>query len=302
MPETFIKKGVTPVLFFVLAVLSSVLCHSDGRASEELLVGTDELGRLLNAPAVRIIDAGDPALYGRAHLPGAVNIFYQRLSDIKERKLSGHPLPAPEAEKVFGDAGIGPDTRVVVYDDGEGVFASGVWFVLRFFGHSNVQVLDGGFRKWMAETRPVSQAVPKFEKKKFQARPDPAMVVTKEWVNEKRSQKDVVILDTRSVREFIGDEVRAGASRGGHIPGALHLEWTHATDTTRSFRPAEELEALFRKHGITRDKTVVTYCHSGLGRSTKLAMALKLLGFPRVLEYTGSWEEWSGDPRLPIER
>src|SRR3990170_4183837 len=148
-----------------------------GSARPELLIETEELARILNQPNVRLVDAVEPASYQRAHLPGAVNVFYLDLAKIEERKKNGHPLSNAEAERIFGEAGIDNNTQVIVYDGGEGPSASGVWFVLEFFGHKNVKVLNGGFRKWLKEGRPVTQDVATVEKKRFLAKEHPAKVV-----------------------------------------------------------------------------------------------------------------------------
>jgi len=112
----------------------------------------------------------------------------------------------------------------------------------------------------------------------------------------------VVVVDNRSFNEFIGKDVRPGASRGGHIPGAVHLEWTKFSDKLNTFKSAQDIEKVLNQRGITKDTKVVTYCQTGIGRSTDMALAMKLIGYNNVVEYTGSWEEWSSDPRLPIER
>lgn len=288
----------------IIALSASLAClHSVyAGGADEFLITTEELTRIKDNPNIRIIDAVDSGIYNRAHIPGAINIFYQSLTNLEERKKTGYPLNVKDAERIFSDAGIDKNTQVIVYDEGDGVFASGVWFVLRFFGHKNVQALDGGFRKWMAEGRPATQSVPKMGKRQFIASPQAKMIATKDWVIENRNRSDIVILDTRSVKEYIGEDIRQGASRGGHIPGAVHLEWVHITGAVNSFKPPEEIEKILKNKKITKDTTVITYCHSGIGRSTKLALALKLLGYDRVLEYTGSWEEWSSDPRLPVEK
>jgi thiosulfate/3-mercaptopyruvate sulfurtransferase len=273
-----------------------------GYARPELLIETEELAKILNQPNVRLVDAVEPASYQRAHLPGAVNVFYLDLAKIEERRKNGHPLSNAEAEKIFGEAGIDNNTQVIVYDGGEGPSASGVWFVLDFFGHKNVKVLNGGFRKWLKEGRPVTQDVPTIEKKRFLVKEHPEKVVTREWVQKRLRNKDVVLVDTRSFNEFIGTDLRPGASRGGHLPGAVHLEWTRFTDKVNTFKAAAELEKVLQLRGITRNTKVVTYCGTGLGRSTDMALAMKLIGYDNVVEYTGSWEEWSADPRLPIEK
>jgi len=273
-----------------------------GYARPELLIETEELAKIVNQPNVRLVDAVDPAGYQRAHIPGAVNVFYVDLAKLDERKKSGHPLSNADAERIFGEAGIDNNTQVVVYDGGEGPSASGVWFVLDFFGHKNVKVLNGGFRKWLKEGRPVTQDVPAVEKKRFLAKEHPAKVITRASVEKSLRAKDAVIVDTRSFNEYIGKDVRPGASRGGHIPGAVHLEWTKFSDKVNTFKTAEQLEKALKQRGIDKNTKVVTYCQTGIGRSTDMALAMRLIGYDNVVEYTGSWEEWSADPRLPIEK
>jgi thiosulfate/3-mercaptopyruvate sulfurtransferase len=271
-------------------------------ARPELLIETEELARIIHEPRVRVVDAADPASYQRAHLPGAVNLHAPDLARLESRKASGFPLPLADAERTFGAAGIGADTHVVVYDGGEGPFASGVWFVLDFFGHRHVRVLNGGFRKWFREGRPLTQDVPVVAPAAFVHRPRPEKVVTRDWLARNLRATTVTVVDARSFDEFIGREVRPGAARGGHIPGAVHLEWARLAGPVHTFKPAAQLAALLEQRGLARTGRVVTYCHTGIGRSTHVALALRLLGWDDVVQYTGSWEEWSSDPRLPIER
>lgn len=289
-------------LAVLLGLTFALLAQAQGYARPELLIETEELARILAQPSLRLVDAADAATYRRTHLPGAVNIPYLDLSRIDERRGTGHPTSNFEAERIFGEAGIDAGTQVVVYDGGEGAPASGVWFVLDFFGHKQVRVLNGGFRKWLQEGRPVTQEVPAVARKKFTPAPQPERIVTREWVKRNLGARGVVFADTRSFNEYIGREQPPGAARGGHIPGAIHLEWTNFSAGTASFRSAAEIEAELKKRGITRETKVVTYCQGGLGRSTDVAFAMKLIGWDNVVEYPGSWEEWSADPRLPLER
>ncbi len=285
---------------FVLA--NAAASAAQDYARPELLIETGEFARIAGQPDTRLIDAADPASYRRAHIPGAVNIHYLDLAKLEERRKNGQPLSNAEAEKIFGDAGIDANAQVVVYDDGTGPAASGVWFALDFFGHKNVKVLNGGFRKWLKEGRPVTQDAPTVEKKRFIARPAPDKIVTREWVRKNLRNKDVVFVDTRSFNEFIGADLRPGISRGGHLPGAVHLEWSRLSDSLNTYKPAQDIEKALAQRGITKDTRVVSYCGTGLGRSTSVALAMKLIGYDKVVEYTGSWEEWSADPRLPLEK
>ncbi len=288
------------VAMLVLVLAAPAWAAAKGYARPELLIETDELAKIVNQSNVRLVDAVDPGTYQRAHIPGSVNIFYQLLATLKTRKENGYPASVQDAEKIFGEAGIDNNTLVVVYDGGEGPIASAVWFALDFFGHKNVKVLNGGFRKWVKEGRPVTQEAAKVEKKKFTATPNPGKVVTLDAV--KKRDKNTVLADTRSFKEFIGQDLVPGAARGGHIPGAVHLEWTQFADSLETFKSADDIKKALEKKGITKDTKAVTYCQIGLGRSTMMAMAMKLIGYDNVLEYSGSWEEWSADPRLPLEK
>ncbi len=297
------RRNGTLAGFLVVAIMmATTAATAQGYARPELLIETEELAKILNRPNLRLIDAVDAAAYQRGHIPGAVNLFYLDLAQLDARKKNGYPVSEIESERIFGNVGIDAETDVVIYDGGEGPFASGTWFVLDFFGHKKVRVLNGGFRKWVKEGRPVTQDVPAVEKRKFSPKPQPDKVVTRAGLEQKLRSKDVVIVDTRSFNEFIGKDVRPGASRGGHIPGAVHLEWTKFSDKLNTFRSAQDIEKALSQRGITKDTKVVTYCQTGIGRSTDMALAMKLIGYDNAVEYTGSWEEWSADPRLPIEK
>ena len=294
------KRMQTILAAVLVLVVAAPAWAAKGYARPELLIETDELAKIVNQSNVRLVDAVDPGTYQRAHIPGSVNIFYQLLATLKTRKENGYPASVQDAEKIFGEAGIDNNTLVVVYDGGEGPLASAVWFALDFFGHKNVKVLNGGFRKWMKENRPVTQETVKVEKKKFTATPHPELVVT--LADVKKRDKKTVLADTRSFKEFIGQDLVPGAARGGHIPGAKFLEWTNFADNLETFKSADDIKKVLEKNGIAKDTKVITYCQIGLGRSTMMAMAMKLAGYDNVVEYSGSWEEWSADPRLPLEK
>jgi thiosulfate/3-mercaptopyruvate sulfurtransferase len=271
-------------------------------AESDLLMSTDELGELQKQPNVVLLDAEAPATYQRGHIPGAVNLPITLFTNLKSRRNNGYPVTVAVAEKLLGEAGIDNDTLVVIYGNGEGKAAAGLWFALDFFGHKNMKVINGGFRKWVKEARAVTQEVPKVIKKKYLATAHPKNVVTLKWMKKNMRKKNIMVVDARSMNEYIGQTVPEGASRGGHIPGARHLEWLKLSGDLETFKSADEMKKILRKHGISKDTKVITYCNSGIGRSSYLSMALELAGYDNVKEYTGSWEEWSGDPRLPIQK
>ena len=298
----YVKKLPLGFAAIMLLALMAPATWAELAYERDILVGTDAFGELQKQPNVVLLDAEAPATYQRGHIPGAVNLPITLFTNLKSRRKNGYPVTVADAEKLLGEAGINNDTLVVIYGNGDGKAAAGLWFALDFFGHEKMKVMNGGFRKWVKEGRAVTQNAPGVVKKTYVARAHPEKVVTLKWLKKNMRKKNVAVIDARSLNEYIGQTVPEGTSRGGHIPGARHLEWSKLSGDLETFKSADEMRKILGKHGITKDTQVITYCNSGIGRSSFLSMALELAGHDNVKEYTGSWEEWSGDPRLPIQK
>ena len=197
--------------------------------------------------------------------------------------------------------GIGSSTRVVIYDDGGNrPLAARLWYVLDHHGHKNLALLDGGITRWKKEGRPLSTETPKLAAGgAFKARPNPASFFTANQVKQRIGKAGAVILDTRWPEEFTGATARA--KRGGHIPGAVNVDWRNNLTEDGTFKSGEELRSLYAKAGITGDKEVVTYCQSG-GRAAHSLFVLRLLGFEKGRNYYGSWEQWGNREDTQIEK
>lgn len=263
------------------------------------LVESEELTSSTNSPDVVIVDARSAEKYQKAHIPNAVNIpktLFRTPEDIEYKKVNGFATPPEKVEKIFGEAGIGANSRVIVYDSITFPDASIIWTLLKYYGHDNVQVLKGGYEKWVSDGHPVTQETKVIKRADFKTKPKPEMVATQNWILDKK--KDITILDMRSFAEYIGTNP-AGNIRGGSIPGAVNIEWVElAGDST--IKSAEEIQRVLNKYGINREKEIVTYCNWGIGRSTYGFMLLKMLGFEKVRVYGGSMEEWSARADLQI--
>ena len=266
----------------------------------ELLIETQQLAQLLSSPQLRLLDARPLEEYRLGHLPGAVNLFALETDDL-EANRRGFPIPPERAERLLQGAGINSNSQVVIYDDQGNRFAARVFYVLEFFGHSHVQVLNGGIKKWQSEGLPLTTDSPPISPGDFKPQANSAMIATAQWVNARLKDANLKLLDARSAAEYKGEKIQG--PRGGHIPGAINLEWTRVvvSGPIKTFLDAPSLEKLFSDAQVSPSQEVVTYCQVGM-RAANLYFALRLLGYEHVRLYDGSWEDWSATPDLPVEK
>lgn len=279
-----------------IMLLGVALVWSATAAAGGFLVDGDRLAAEIRQGKLRLIDAEGAESYQRAHLPGAAHLPYLDLEDFEENVKNGQPAFAQLAASKFAALGVTRETDVVVYDGGDGRAASAVWYMLRFLGHEKVRILDGGFRKWLSEGRPLTQEVPKLAKATYVPKP------RTDWaVKTADLGPAATLVDARSLAEYAGKE-NGGARQGGHIPQARSFPWTQLAGDLETFKSPAAMQKALAAAGITPDQKIVTYCNGGLGRSTYLLAALTLAGYENVKVYPGSWIEWASDPVRPIER
>jgi thiosulfate/3-mercaptopyruvate sulfurtransferase len=264
-----------------------------------LLTTPAELSTALGRPAKPLILDLRPAEdFATGHVPGAVHLDLWGVS-----LVDTDPAPLKAfmwvVDHLLNLRGVDADTPVVVYDHQSGVRAARAFWFLEYFGHRHVQVLDGGFGTWMNAGLPVAREASPPPMSTWIGTPQPEVIATWRDVKERLGSRETVILDTRSDEEFYGTLVRA--KRGGRIPGAAHVEWCRNLGPDGAFKPAAELREMYEAAGVTPDKEVITYCQGGY-RAANSYLALRLLGYPRVRNYTGSWKEWGDREDLPIER
>ncbi len=198
---------------------------------------------------------------------------------------------------LFSLRGVTPDRPVVLYEEQSGIKAARVFWFLEYLGHPNVRVLDGGLPAWTRAGLPVTTAVTTPTPSSWHGDPDSSRLATWEQVLERLDQAGTAIVDTRSPGEHTGAVVRA--KRGGAIPGAVNLEWTNNLTPEGMFKSETELRAMYSAIGVTPDREVVTYCQGGY-RAAHTYLALRILGFSRIRNYTGSWKEWGDREDLPV--
>jgi thiosulfate/3-mercaptopyruvate sulfurtransferase len=276
-------------------------------AHPEVLVTTDWVASHLNDPKVRLIEVDvDTSAYDQGHVPGAIGWNWQtQLQDPVRRDLADQR----SFEKLAGNAGLTPDTTVILYGDNNNWFAAWAFWQLKYYGHNDVRLMNGGRKKWLEEKRQLSTDAPRIQAATYKAKaPDTSIRAKREdvfSVLEGRNRAQLV--DVRSVDEFTGKVIAPPgmtetAQRGGHIPGAANIPWAQAVAEDGTFKPADALRQLYGGKGVTGDQEVIAYCRIG-ERSSHTWFALKyLLGYKDVRNYDGSWTEWGNLVGAPIEK
>lgn len=281
---------------------------------DDFFVTTQWLNEHLTDPAIRIVDirgvirpveAPKPWYlesreeYADDHIPGAV--FVGWLTDIVEPDAPVKMTVASPRRfaALMGGLGIGDEHLVIAYDDEGNHIAARLWWILNYYGHPTVRLLDGGYPKWVAEGRPVTAEVPGNPPATFTTRLRPEWRVTREEVRRAIGDPRVCLVDSRGPRDFRGEVGRG--ERKGRIPRAVNVPiksfWEGPYSTWKS---ESALRALHEAVGVTSNKRVITYCNAGVSASVGL-LALKLLGYPSAANYAGSWYDWERDPTNPTD-
>ena len=248
------------------------------------------------APPI-IVDTRPAESFAQGHLPGAIHLDLWGFSLIDTD-------PAPRRaflwmiHHVLEQRGINADRPVVVYEDNSGMRAARVFWFLEYFGHPDVRVLDGGFSAWLDARLPVSRDAVAPKPVQWNASESADRAAGWKDVALRLENPDALMLDTRSEEEYTGRVARA--KRGGAIPGAVHVEWTRNLGEDGAFKSDADLRAMYEGAGVTPDKEVITYCQGGY-RAAHGYLALRLLGYPKVRNYLGSWKEWGDREDLPVE-
>jgi thiosulfate/3-mercaptopyruvate sulfurtransferase len=270
------------------------------KGNPALLVTPEELSSMIAGTGARkplVLDLRPPDAYAAGHIPGAIHLDLWGVS-----LIDTDPAPLNAfmwmIEHVLAVHGVDAGTPVVVYDEQSGMRAARAFWFLEYFGHPSVQVLDGGFTAWTAAGLEVSRDARPAQQSEWTGARLPQRLATWRDVRAALGRSDAVILDTRSDGEYCGTTVRA--KRGGAIPGAVHIEWTRNLTPDGRFKKLDDLRSMYENAGVTPDREVITYCQGGY-RAAHSYLALRLLGYPRVRTYVGSWKEWGDREELPVE-
>ena len=264
-----------------------------------LVINPEQLEHLQSSRNLVLIDLQKVGHYLHTHIPGAVNLDYAHL--VTSEGPACGLLPSAEVFSGFArKLGISNDSYVVAYDTEGGIAASRLIWTLHVFGHWTVSLLNGGLHHWMAADRPLaSVGKPDAEPGNFTAQSANRAMISGDELLSRLGDDKLAILDARSLEEYNGSKVFA--ARGGHIPGAKHLEWSDALDRLQHlrFKSRDTLQSMLDERGITRQHEVIVHCQTHRRSSLSYVM-LKYLGYDNVRAYSGSWSEWGNRQDTPV--
>ena len=278
-----------------------------GYAHPEVLVETSWVAEHLNDPSIRLIEADeDVLLYEVGHLPGAVKLdWHVDVQDPLDRDF----IDQEGFEKLMSRWGITKDTTIVLYGDRNNWYACYTFWLFSMFGHTNMKIMNGGRTKWEAEGRQLTKNIPHFQPTSYHAQPrNESNRAYREDVQNGLKDSNRRLIDVRSPQEYTGELLhmvnypQEGAQRGGHIPTAKSIPWATAANADGTFKSAEELRQIYGGRDIQPGNDVVTYCRIGERSAHTWFVLTRLLGYPQVRNYDGSWTEWGNLVRAPIEK
>jgi thiosulfate/3-mercaptopyruvate sulfurtransferase len=261
----------------------------------DLLISTQDLYKLIKKQYNTIvIDARSFSEYKNGHIPRAVNIdlFQLHWFDTTKRGIKDFNR---QSRILLSNIGVSNDSNVVFYDNVSGVSAArGVWLLL-YFSHQMVCILDGGFEEWKRRGYPIELKSNPLKYIKFRGKVNTKILATAHEVKRLLDNNHAIIVDARSSEEYNGSQVRA--ARHGHIPSAVNIDWKSNIENN-AFKGKEKLSKIYSK--IPKDAQVITYCQGGY-RAANTFLALKILDYKKVKMYLGSWGEWGNKLEFPVE-
>jgi len=275
--------------------------------AKDVLVETDWLAQHAKDASVRVFEVDvDTTAYEQGHVDGAIGLNWK--TDLQKQPVRDL-IDKKELEALLSKHGATPATTIVAYGDNNNWFAAWFFWLLKYYGHKDVKLVNGGRAKWIAEKRPLSTAAPTYAKSDYRSSgPDASIRALRDYVLERVVGNGAKIVDVRSPKEYAGELLapenlpQEGAQRGGHIPGAQNVPWATAVAEDGRFKTADELRAIYEGKGLGKGSEVIAYCRIG-ERSAHTWFVLRyLLGHDKVRNYDGSWTEWGSLIGVPIER
>jgi thiosulfate/3-mercaptopyruvate sulfurtransferase len=268
--------------------------------AKDVLVDSEWIEENWDAPSVRVLEiGGDGADFEEGHLPGAAFLAAASLTN-PDDAVGSQIATGAQLSAALGELGVTREHTVVLYDRSGNLFAARAYWVLKYYQHPDVRIYNGGASKWTADARALTTGAVEHAATDYLAgAADPEIRTTWQYVMDHTDDPSTLMCDARSPDEHLGRDVRA--ERGGHIPGAVNLEWSVALNADGTFKNPNDLARLYEGAGFTRDKQIITYCQSGVRGAHTWFVLSELLGYPDVRNYDGSWLEYGNRAESVIE-
>ena len=264
-----------------------------------LLLEASELEKYLHDPQILVVDMCKPETYAQYHIPGAVPLEYSKIVR-NDKPVMGLLPDADSLGHVLSSLGMTRDTHVVAYDDEGGGKACRLLWTLDVIGHPSFSLLNGGLHAWANEDHTLDTKIYTRAPGSYPVEIGNEHLADKAYILQYLHDPAEIFLDTRTREEFAG--IKIYAAQGGHIPGAVNMDWLLTMDRDHNLRllPDTQLRKMLERLGVTPDKEVITYCQSH-HRSSHTYILLKHLGYEKIRGYHGAWSDWGNDPDTPKE-
>lgn len=264
-----------------------------------LLIEPEQLTSKKNDSDVVIVDLCKADIYKQSHVPGAIHIEYPHIVTARSPVMGLVPN-ADQLQNVMSQSGIKPSDTVIAYDDEGGGKAARFLYTLDIIGHKNYLLLNGGLHAWANEGHSLEAITNKRPASHYSITINQKPIASREFIQNRLESEDLQLIDSRSPAEYDGS--KKFAERGGHIPGAINLDWVNLMNAQNNLRlkSKDELIQILTELNIDSDKTTVVYCQTH-HRSALTYFVLKNLGFKKLKGYPGSWSEWGNSPNSPVE-
>ncbi len=293
---------------FLVFLLASFACKkvtidNDDSNQMNYLIDANELAAIINQKNIKIIDFRKKEFYDKEHIADAIHIWRTDIEDTSY-PYNGMMPSTKQVESLFGSLGISNNDTLIVYDNNGLCEAARLWWILQNYNFKNIKMLQGGIESWKAINGKITHKTPKKIKTvfTFSEKPNMKYEISKEEVFNALS-KNIVIIDTRSFEEFSGKQQKKGASKAGRIPNSIHIDWAEAIhfNGNHQLKSIETLAEFYaKKLNVTKNDSIILYCHSGVRSAHTTFVLTQLLGYKNVKNYDGSWTEWSYFNDLPF--
>lgn len=291
------------LLFILVCSCQKEKLKSETSNKDNYLIESSELKSMINNPKIKLLDFRTIEDYKKGHISGAMHISRKDIEDTTFPYL-GMMASKLQMETLLSNFGIKNNDTIIVYDNKGMCEAARFWWILQNYNYNSVKLLHGGITDWMSHKGKITTYIPEVTPTNFKLSETPEMKYYVSWDNVYEAlQHNVTIIDTRTQTEFTGRYKKNGAKNPGRIPNSIHMDWADNINYhgNQRLKTIKELETIYNKLKIKKTDSIILYCHSGVRSAHTTFVLTQLLGYKNVMNYDGSWTEWSHMDDLPIE-